>query len=98
MLEYQNAAVAELADAIDSKSIEGNLMGVRLSPAAPRRKSQCRAPPQAGLGDQFAGGFLAAAGGEMHSNYFKNGAQRYIHFYLFATHWNVIMHAWNCHL
>ena len=29
----------------------------------------------------FAGGFLAAAGGEVRSNYFKNGAQRYtLHF------------------
>ena len=29
------ASVAELADALDSKSSEGNFMGVRLSPEAP---------------------------------------------------------------
>ena len=34
MIILINAAVAELADAIDSKSIERKLMGVRLSPAA----------------------------------------------------------------
>ena len=33
-IEYSNAAVAELADAQDSKSCGGNLMRVRLSPAA----------------------------------------------------------------
>ena len=31
----KDAAVAELGDAMDSKSIEGNLMRVRFSPAAP---------------------------------------------------------------
>ena len=30
-----SAPVAELADALDSKSSEGNFMGVRLSPEAP---------------------------------------------------------------
>ena len=34
LLRTNFAAVAELADALDSKSSEGNLMRVRLSPAA----------------------------------------------------------------
>ena len=34
---WEIAAVTELADVHDSKSCEGNLMGVQLSPAAPRQ-------------------------------------------------------------
>ena len=36
-----SASVAKLADALDSKSSEGNFMGVRLSPEAPDFSSKC---------------------------------------------------------
>ena len=45
--------VAELADAMDSKSIEGNLMGVRLSPAAHTYDNLANKK----LGDGVDGGF-----------------------------------------
>jgi hypothetical protein len=57
-----------MADAIDSKSIEGNLMRVQLSPAAPVRNLQAvsirlaefiphRTCSGAGLDDQIVGNF-----------------------------------------
>ena len=47
----------ELGDMHRSKRCGRKPVSVRLRPAAPRRKSQCLAPPEAGLGYQIVRGF-----------------------------------------
>ena len=52
-INRDNARVAELADAKDLRSFARKSVWVRPPPRAPRWKSQCLAPPSAGLGHQI---------------------------------------------